>query len=105
MIGRVGILALGIASTLGATAIYHGPAGAGDRLATAIEKIARAELDRQEMVQVNAKLQRNPLRRTLVLSGPADDFQRSELVRIMGALPGVDAVGWDAAWLPAEDAR
>lgn len=105
MIGRVSIVALGVSATLGATAIYHGPVGAGERFATAIERVARSELDRQEMTQVQARLQRRPLRRTLVMSGPADDFQRSELVRIMSALPGVDLVGWDAAWLPAEKAQ
>jgi len=40
--------------------------------------------------------------RTMVLSGPADPFQRSELVRIMGEVPGVAAVRWDPASLPQE---
>ena len=32
--------------------------------------------------------------RTLVLSGPADDFQRAELVRILNDVGGIGAVHW-----------
>ena len=38
----------------------------------------------------------------MILSGPADSFQRSELVRIMHQVPGIDAVRWDPASLPQE---
>jgi hypothetical protein len=31
-----------------------------------------------------------------MLAGTADDFQRSELVRIMGAVPGVSSASWSA---------
>ena len=77
MIGRPTIFLLGVTATLAATAIYHGPMGKGDAFAASIEKAARAELDRQEMVQIDARLERGPLRRTLVLSGPADHSARS----------------------------
>jgi len=46
------------------------------------------------MTQVQGHLERSPIKRTLVLSGPADDFQRSELVRIMDDVPGVASVRW-----------
>ena len=105
MIGRPTILMIGIAATLGATALYHGPMGKGDAFAAAIEQAARAELDRQEMFQIAGRLERGPLRRTLVLSGPADDFQREELPKIMVRLSGVDAVRWDPTSLPVEPAR
>lgn len=105
MIGRPAIFAIGVAATLGATALFHGPMGKGDAFAGSIEQAARAELDRQEMVQINARLERGPLRRTLVLSGPADDFQREELPKIMVKVPGVEAVRWDPASLPVEAAR
>lgn len=105
MIGRPAIFMCGVAATLGATAIYHGPMGKGDAFAGAIEHAARAELDRQEMFQIDGRLERGPLRRTLVLSGPADDFQREELPKIMLRLRGVDAVRWDPASLPLEPAR
>jgi hypothetical protein len=79
--------------------------GKADELTASIERAARAELDRQEMVQVDAKLERGPLRRTLVLAGPADDFQRDELPKIMIKTPGVEAVRWNPASLPVEPAR
>ncbi len=105
MTGRPAIFMIGIAATLGATALYHGPMGKGDAFAAAIEQAARAELDRQEMFQIDGRLDRGPLRRTLVLSGPADDFQREELPKIMIKIPGVEAVRWDPASLPVEPAR
>jgi len=105
MIGRPAIFMIGVAATLGVTAIYHGPMGKADKLTASIERAARAELDRQEMVQVDAKLERGPLRRTLVLTGPADDFQRDELPKIMIKTPGVEAVRWNPASLPVEPAR
>ena len=55
---------------------------------------ARAELEHQEMTGVTARLERSPLRRRLLLSGPADDFQQRELVRIMDQIPGVSGVRW-----------
>src|SRR4030095_9960192 len=54
----------------------------------------RPRLYYEEMHRVRAHLPRGPLTRRLVLAGPADDFQSSELVRIMGALPGVSGARW-----------
>jgi hypothetical protein len=54
-------------------------------------------LDYYEMTQVTAHLHRAPLTRRLILAGPADDFQRSELVRMMGQLPGVSSAGWSVS--------
>lgn len=96
------VLLLGAVATLAVAELYHGPLGASQKLEQQIERSARAELDRNEMYQVNARLEERPLSRTLILSGPADDFQRSELVRVMGQLPGVASVEWDPASLPAE---
>jgi hypothetical protein len=98
-------LALGAFAAIAVAEVYHGPLGAADRVEQTIEREARAELDRNEMYQVRAELKSRPLSRTLVLSGPADDFQRSELVRVMGQLPGVAAVEWDPASLPSEETR
>ena len=88
------ILALGVAAVLAETALWHGPLGNGDELAGKIETAVRAELNRQEMGSVSARLERQPLRRRLVLSGPADDFQQAELVRILDQIPGVSSVHW-----------
>lgn len=85
-----GALSLSIAAAL----LWHGPLGAADRFAGQIERSARQTLDDYEMTRVSARLHRGPLTRRLELSGPADDFQRSELVRIMGGLPGVGRASW-----------
>ena len=96
------ILFLGLATTIGFAALWHGPLGAGDRLAAQAETSARKTLDYYELPTIQAKLQRRPLSRRLILSGPADDFQRSELVRILDETPGVLDVRWDPASLPQE---
>jgi hypothetical protein len=91
---RKNIFYAGLAGTLVIAALWHAAFGAGDRLAARIEAAARAELQHQEMTGVTARLERSPLRRRLVLSGPADDFQQTELVRIMDEIPGVSGVRW-----------
>ena len=99
---RTLIFLSGAAATIAGSALWHGPLGAGERLATRAEKIARATLDYYEMSAVSARVARHPLSRVIILSGPADDFQRSELLRIMGQVPGVNEVRWDPASLPQE---
>jgi len=87
-------IALGVAATLAMGALYHGPGGGGRRLAAGIEQDVRATLDHYEMTAVEARLQRDPLRRRLLLSGPADSFQRREIARLLDARPGVGQVQW-----------
>jgi hypothetical protein len=96
------ILLIGLACVVGLTAAWHGPLGAGERLTRQIEDQARRQLDRDEMVMIRARLQRDPLSRRLILSGPADDFQRTELARRLDAIPGVLEVRWDPVSLPQE---
>lgn len=84
----------GILLAIAAAAIWHGPLGAAGRFATTIERQSRQALDYYEMTKVTAHLHHGPLTRELVLSGPADDFQRSELVRLFSQLPGVHSVRW-----------
>ena len=79
---------------LAAAALWHGPLGAANRLTMTIERQARQALDHYEMTKVTAHLHRGPLTRRLVLSGPADDFQTSELARLFSQLPGVSGVRW-----------
>jgi hypothetical protein len=99
---RAAIFFAGVSATLAATALWHGPLGAADRFAARADKIARETLDHWERPMNSAKLERHPLTRRMILSGPADPFQRSELVRIMGQVPGVNDVRWDPASLPQE---
>ena len=102
---RAIIAAAGIAATLAFGALWHGPLGAGEALAGRAEALASATLERYEMTAIAARFERDPLARTLTLSGPADSFQRAELVRILSEVPGVARVRWDAGSLPQEGAR
>ena len=96
------IFLTGIAAVVGCTALWHGPFGAGEKLARQAEAKARRVLDYYELPMIQAHMQRGPLARRLILSGPADDFQRAELVRILDETPGVLDVRWDPASLPQE---
>jgi uncharacterized membrane-anchored protein YhcB (DUF1043 family) len=91
---RIIALAVGTILSLAVAGLWSGPLGAADRLASQIDHDARFTLDNYEMTQVTGHLHRAPLSRTLILSGPADDFQRSELVRILSIVPGVSRVRW-----------
>ena len=99
------ILAAGIAATLAFGALWHWPLGAGENLAARGEALARATLTYYEMSAITARFERDPLSRTMLLSGPADLFQRAELARIISQVPGVERVRWDPASLPQEGVR
>ena len=87
-------LAAGLAAVIAIAWVWHGPAGAGSRFAYAAEQHTRQVLVDFEMAPVRAVVERSPLSRTLVLNGPADDFQRSELVRILNDVRGIGSVHW-----------
>ncbi|GAA4032559.1 hypothetical protein GCM10022281_10270 [Sphingomonas rosea] len=88
-------LTLGALAAIGAAELYHGPLGASGDLKARVETHARNLLDYYELPQISARMEEGPLRRRLVLKGPADDFQRRALVEKMGELPGVNEVRWD----------
>ena len=88
------VLLGGLVVTLAMAALWHGPFGAADRLASIVERNARATLDFYEMSEVTAHLHHDPLTRRLILTGRADDFQSQELVRTMDTLPGVSGASW-----------
>lgn len=93
---------IGLAATVGFSELWHGPLGAGEKLAAQSEARARRTLDYYELPMIQAHVQRSPLARRLILSGPADEFQRSELVRILDETPGILEVRWDPGSLPQE---
>ena len=62
-------LAAGIAASIAAAALWHGPLGAADRFTARVERGARQALDYYEMTKVTAHLHRAPLTRTLILRG------------------------------------
>ena len=94
---RRAALASGLVCTLALAALWHGPLGAADRFANGVDRDVQATLKYYEMTQVSAHLHRAPLTRHLILSGPADDFQSSELVRTMETLPGISRAQWRAS--------
>jgi hypothetical protein len=94
---RNSALAIGIAATLASAWLWHGPGGAGERLAGQLNHQARTMLDRYEMQAVTVAVERRPLARRMRLSGPADDFQRSEIKRMTEAMPGVAEAIWVSA--------
>jgi hypothetical protein len=100
---RVSIVILGAFAAIVATWLWHGPLGAGDRFASAVDSRARVMLDHYEMVHVRAQMERKPLTRRVLLSGPADDFQRREIKRMIEAQPGVAEASWSPSSLKSEE--
>jgi len=91
---RWSLMAAGAVAMLGTALLWHGPLGAANRFAGWAERVANDSLGYYEMPEVQARLQRGPLTRTMLLSGPADDFQRREIVRMMREIPGVSGASW-----------
>ena len=91
---RNAALAAGFAVSLALVALWHGPLGGADRLTAAVDSGIRKTLAYYEMTKVSAELHHAPLTRRVLLSGPADDFQRRELARYISEVPGVSNVSW-----------
>jgi hypothetical protein len=85
----------GIGASVLASLLWSGPLGGARRFIDAVESFAGQALEYYEMTQVTARLGRGPLNRELILDGPADDFQRSELVRLFSQVPGVSEATWE----------
>lgn len=87
-------LAIGVVAALVLAALWHGPLGGATRFEAAVQRDIQQTLVHYEMTQVTAHLHQDPLTRTVMLSGPADDFQRQGLAEFMDALPGVGGASW-----------
>ena len=94
---RNAAVAIGVAATIALAALWHGPLGAADRFTAEVERNVRATIVFWEIPEVSGHLHHGPLTRHIIFSGPADDFQRSELVRLIDELPGVESAGWSAS--------
>ena len=95
------VLDFGIGVSVLASLLWSGPLGGARRFIDSVEHYARKALEYYEMTQVTARLGRGPLTRQLILEGPADDFQRSELARLFSQIPGVSDATWvsgNGAW-------
>ena len=88
------VFAIGLVLSIGLAALWHGPLGAADRFAREVNLTIRSALIYNEIPEVSGHLHRGPLTRRVMLSGPADDFQRSELIRVMHDVPGVGSASW-----------
>jgi len=99
---RSAALAVGLVASLALAALWHGPLGGADRFSAEVELGLQKTLVYYEMPQVTAHLHHGPLTRRVLLAGPADDFQRSELVRLIDQVPGVASTSWssDGAGIP-----
>jgi 4-amino-4-deoxy-L-arabinose transferase-like glycosyltransferase len=87
-------LILGAIVSIALALTWHGPLGGADRFAFRVERAAREALDYYEVPKIHAALHRGPLSRRLILTGPSDDFQHSELPRLFSQLPGVAKAQW-----------
>ena len=93
---RVVALTAGVVASIVLATLWHGPLGGAATFETKVNRGIKATLVYYEMTQVTAHLHHGPLTRRVLLSGPADDFQRSELVRLMNELPGVSSTSWSS---------
>jgi membrane associated rhomboid family serine protease len=92
---RVRAIAAGAVAAIVAAALWHGPLGAGNRLAKSVEHSAAQVLaDNEAPNGVVAHIHHGPLTRQLILSGPSDDFQRTEAARLLSEIPGVSSAAW-----------
>ena len=91
---RILALIVGVLLAVGVAAAWHGPLGAADSFAAKVERTVREALVNNEIPEVSGHLHRDPLSRRVMLSGPADDFQRREVVKLMHVVPGVESASW-----------
>ncbi len=77
---------IGLAAALAAGWISHGPLGRGAALVDRLDADLQAVIASFKLPGIVGRMQREPLARTAILSGPADQFQREG----MGSLPGID---------------
>jgi hypothetical protein len=101
LIGLAAVLLMGWAS--------HGPLGNGERLLASLEAQARTEIEASQVPGVEVRMQRNPMARVAILSGPANDFQREGMGQFPGingrisAIEGIERIEW--AGPPAQRAE
>lgn len=86
-------LLIGMLAAFAVGSLWHSLV-AGQQYARHVEGVVAVKLADLEMTSVRARLERGPMRRTLLLNGPADDFQRTELVKLMGRQQGVSSGRW-----------
>ena len=77
---------IGFAAALLAGWVAHGPLGQGEAFVNQLEARAKQVVADAELQGVEVRIQRDPLARIAILSGPADRFQREG----QGSFPGLN---------------
>ena len=90
-------IVIGLVLAIALAALWHGPCGAADRFSTEVERQIRQTIVFWEIPQVSGHLHHGPLTRRAMLSGPADDFQRTQLAQYISEVPGVSSASWSGA--------
>lgn len=91
---------IGFAAALLAGWISHGPLGRGEVLVDRLEAEVRAAVAKAELPSVQVRLGRDPLTRTALLSGQANDLQREGMGGARGVndyvreVEGISALRW-----------
>jgi len=91
---------LGLTAALLAGWISHGPIGRGAAFVDQLDGALQPLVPGFNVPGVTATMQRDPLARTALLSGPADCFQRRGLGSLKGiegrvlAIPGMSRAEW-----------
>jgi hypothetical protein len=92
---RLRAIVAGLLLSIATACLWHGPLGAADRFSSEVERTARQVLaDNDAPTGMAVQIHRGPLTREMILSGPADDFQHAESVRLVGLIPGVSDATW-----------
>lgn len=93
-------LLIGLVAALAVGFISHGPLGRGVAFVDRLEADGRAVVARAGVPGVTLAMRRDPLSRTAILAGPANDLQREGLGSYPGlneqvlAVPGMGHVEW-----------
>jgi hypothetical protein len=81
--------------------LWHGPGGQGEALIASLESQAKEAAAQTELPGISVRLSRDPLSRTAIVHGPANDLQREGLGSQWGVkdyvrnVPGIAGVRWD----------
>jgi hypothetical protein len=91
---------IGLAAALAAGWLHHGPLGGGATLLDSLEAHAQLRIRYTELPGIAVRMERDPMRRDAILSGPANDFQRDGMGSYPGlnervaTIPGIAGVRW-----------
>ncbi len=83
---RIAKFLVGLAAALVVALVAYWPLGMGQAFVDRLEEGANIMVARAEVPGVTVQMQRSPLARKALLTGPANQFQREG----MGSLPGIN---------------